>query len=199
MACMATATRGRPRSFDRDAVLDKAIRLFWRRGYEATSMRDLVSELGVAAPSLYRTFGDKEQLFAEVVGTYDRHYGGFIDLALAEEPTARAAAARILREGPGRYTRPGLPTGCLIVSGASGTTNEVVAAQLSGMRASKVEQLAARIEADIDSGELPQATDAVALARYTMAILTGIAEGARDGVSRSELDQVAQVALRAWP
>ena len=153
---MAAVARGRPRSFDRDAVLDKVVRLFWQYGYEATSMRELVGEVGVAAPSLYRAFGDKEHLFAEAVEVYSRQYGEFIDRALTEESTARAVAARILDEAPGRYTRPGLPTGCLIASGDSGTNNATVTSHLASLRAGKVSKLAAKIDADVISGVLPK-------------------------------------------
>ncbi|BCJ36570.1 TetR family transcriptional regulator [Actinocatenispora thailandica] len=196
---MATAGRGRPRSFDRDAALDQAVRLFWRRGYEATSIRDLTSELGIGAPSLYHAFGDKQQLFAEALRRYDTRYGQFIDRALAEEPTARDAAARVLHEGPQRYTRRGLPTGCLIASGDANTDNAEVRDLLRQLRNAKVAGCAAKIRADVAAGRLPADTDATALGRYLMTTLSGIAQAARDGVGRPQLERVAALALRAWP
>jgi len=196
---VATTTRGRPRSFDRGAVLDKAIRLFWRNGYEATSVRDLTEELGIGAPSLYNAFGDKRRLFAEAVEVYDREYGGFIEAALTEEPTAKRAAARLFAEAPARYTRPGLPAGCLIVTGDIGTTDKEVLASVRRIRQAKVAALTDKIKADIAAGELPADTDAQALARYTMSMLSGIAQAARDGVPRDELERVARIALTAWP
>lgn len=196
---MATAARGRPRSFDRDAALDKAVRLFWRRGYEATSMRDLTEELGIGAPSLYHAFGDKQHLFTEALRVYDTQYGGFIDRALAEEPTARAAAARVLREGPHRYTRRGLPTGCLVVSGDANTTNTQVRGELRRLRNAKAAAFAAKIRSDVAAGQLPADTDATALGRYVLTTLNGIAQAARDGVGRTQLERVAALALRAWP
>ncbi|GLY84084.1 TetR/AcrR family transcriptional regulator [Actinoallomurus iriomotensis] len=195
---MAT-TRGRPSSFDRDAVLDKAIRLFWRRGYEGTSVRDLSEELGIGAPSIYNAFGDKRRFFAEVLRVYDEKYGGFIDAALAEERTAKEAAARVFAEAPTRYSRRGLPTGCLIISGDAGTADVTVATQLRGIREAKVAAFADKIRADLSSGELPADTDAQALARYTMSTLSGIAQAARDGVRRTELEHAARIALNAWP
>ncbi|MBN3512831.1 TetR/AcrR family transcriptional regulator [Mycolicibacterium nivoides] len=195
---MAT-TRGRPRSFDRDEVLDKVIRMFWQNGYEATSMRDLTEEVGIAAPSLYNTFGDKQHLFAEAVEVYDREYGGFIDAALAEETTARRAAARVFAEAPARYTRRGLPSGCLIVSGDAGTTDPVVQKSMRIVREHKIAQFADKIRADIAAGALPSSTDPDALARYVMAVLSGIAQQARDGASRVKLDRLAAVAAGLWP
>jgi Transcriptional regulator len=196
---VASTTRGRPRSFNRDAVLDKAIRLFWRNGYEATSVRDLTEELGIGAPSLYNAFGDKRRLFAEAIQVYDREYGGFIEAALTEEPTAKQAAARIFAEAPVRYTRRGLPAGCLIVTGDIGTADKEVMAAVRRIRQAKFAAFTDKIRADIAAGELPADTDAEALARYTMSMLSGIAQAARDGVPRAELERVAKIALAAWP
>jgi AcrR family transcriptional regulator len=199
MSGMAASTRGRPRSFDREIALDAAARLFWERGYEATSVRDLTERLGVEAPSLYRAFGDKRSLFEEAVGEYDRRYGGFIDLALAQEPSARAVAVRLFTEGPERYTRAGLPPGCLVVSGDAGTTDAVVSEWMIAMRSGNVARVAERIAADVSAGVLPPEVDALALARFTLSALNGLAEAAREGVSVGELRAVAAIALRAWP
>lgn len=149
-------------------------------------------------PSLYSAFGDKAQLFSEAVRVYDGNYGGFIDRALDEEPTAKHAAVRILREGPERYTRSGLPLGCLVASGDAGTMNADVLEQMSKLRASHTATLAGRIRADIAAGLLPAETNARGLALYTMSVLNGIAASARDGVSRGQLKAAAQFALKAW-
>lgn len=104
-----TGQRGRPRSFDRGAALDKAMLAFWERGYEATSISDLTASLGISAPSLYAAFGDKRKLFDEVVVVYGGRYADFAGAALAEEPTARATCgafcARRPRSTPTRPTR----------------------------------------------------------------------------------------------
>ncbi|CAM3350395.1 TetR/AcrR family transcriptional regulator [Tsukamurella hominis] len=195
---MAT-TRGRPRSFDRGAALDAAAVLFWEKGFEATSIRDLTERLGVEAPSLYRAFGDKRRLFEEAVAEYDRTYGGFIDLAFAEEPTAHAVVLRLLAEGPRRYTRTGLPRGCLVVSGDAGTADAEVTGYMIAMRSANVSRLAERIARDIDSGALPATVDALAVARFVFATLNGLAAAAREGVSLEELEAVAAIAAGAWP
>lgn len=196
---MVTTTRGRPRSFDRDIALDRAVRLFWRQGYEATSIRDLTAELQISAPSLYSAFGDKQQLFVEAVGVYVDRYGGFIDAAVAEEPTARDAVERILREGPHRYTRQGLPPGCLVVSGDAGTANVDVAQEMSRRRADSIGAVEAKIRADVDRRILPADADPPVLALFIMSLLNGIASLARDGVDRDELSRVSALALAAWP
>src|SRR4051794_32394754 len=83
--------RGRPLSFDREAALDKAMHVFWEKGYEAASIADLTAAMGITPPSLYTAFGDKEHLFLEAIEAYGRGPGAFGARALAEEPTARSA------------------------------------------------------------------------------------------------------------
>ena len=82
--------RGRPLSFDRDAALETAMHVFWERGYEAASISDLTSAMGITPPSLYTAFGDKEQLFLEAIERYALGYGNISARALREETTARA-------------------------------------------------------------------------------------------------------------
>ncbi|MGV9723785.1 TetR/AcrR family transcriptional regulator [Nocardia beijingensis] len=195
---MSTTTRGRPRSFDRDAALDKAMRLFWARGYEATSIGDLTAAMGIGAPSLYAAFGDKKTLFAEVVANFGARYGGFAARALAEEKTAEAAVRRILREAATEYTRPDCPHGCLVISAGVNTTSPEIADLLREMRNRNIDTFAARIQADIDAGLLPSHLDARTLARYVGTVMQGMSQAARDGASRDELQRVAEMALRGW-
>lgn len=191
--------RGRPRAFDRDMALDRAVRLFWRKGYEATSVRDLSAELGIGQPSLYNAFGGKRALFEEAVAVYEREYGGFIDAALDEEPTSERAMRRILTEAPGRYTRRGLPRGCLVTSGDAGTHDGDVRASMSRIRAEKTNQLRRKIAADVTAGQLPEDTDAAGLAGLVMAVLAGLVQRARDGATRRELEHIANTATVAIP
>lgn len=196
---MVTGQRGRPRSFDRDAALDKAMFAFWENGYEATSISDLTAALGIGAPSLYAAFGDKRKLFDEVVVVYGGRYGDFAAAALAEEPTARAAVGRILREAAEVYTDPAHPPGCMVISAAVNTTSKEVAQALRERREASLMMFEARIRADMATGALPDTTNARALARYAGAVLQGLSQQSRDGASRGELDAVAEVAMRAWP
>ncbi|MEU6187519.1 TetR/AcrR family transcriptional regulator [Nocardia sp. NPDC047038] len=195
---MSTTTRGRPRSFDRDAALDKAMRLFWARGYEATSIGDLTAAMGIGAPSLYAAFGDKKTLFGEVVAKFGDRYGGFVARALAEEDTAEAAVRRILREAATEYTRPECPHGCLVISAGVNTTSAEIADLLRDMRNRNIDTFAARIQADIDAGVLPSHLDARTLARYVGTVMQGMSQAARDGAGRGELERVAEMALRGW-
>ncbi|MEV7114834.1 TetR/AcrR family transcriptional regulator [Streptomyces anulatus] len=196
---MATKPRGRPRSFDREAALQKATLTFWEQGYEATSIADLTRVMGIAAPSLYAAFGDKRTLFGEVVETYATHFGGFGDRAMDEEPTARRGVARMLREAAAEYTAAGRPHGCMVLSAAENCSSDDVVAALRDQRARNVTEFQRRIQADVDAGTLPAQADAAALARYTAAVIQGMSQQARDGASREELETLAEVAMRAWP
>lgn len=195
---MSAPTRGRPRSFDRDAALEEALRLFWARGYEATSIGDLTAAMGIGAPSLYAAFGDKATLFNEVVQAFGARYGSFIPRALAEEPTAEAVVRRILREAAAEYTRPDCPHGCLVISAGLNTTSTEIADMLRALRNRNVEAFAARIQADIDAGLLPSEADAATLARYVGTVMQGMSQAARDRASAAELERVAEMAMHGW-
>lgn len=174
------------------------MRLFWARGYEATSIGDLTAAIGIGAPSLYAAFGDKKTLFGEAVRRFGARYGGFVTRALVEESTAEAAVRRILREAATEYTRPDCPHGCLVISAGVNTTNAEIAELLRDMRNQNIGTFAARIQADIDAGILPRHLDARTLARYVGTVMQGMSQAARDGASRAELERVAELAMRAW-
>src|SRR5215475_5610995 len=110
----------RPREFDVDDALDRATQVFWTRGYEGTSVQDLVDALGVNRASLYATFGDKAQLFSAVL---DR-YGDQVNGAISEALTAPATGAEAVRAWFGaviqKATHPAGPRGCLFI-GAVGS------------------------------------------------------------------------------
>ncbi|MER5765242.1 TetR/AcrR family transcriptional regulator [Streptomyces sp. NPDC002082] len=196
---MVTGQRGRPRSFDRDEALGKAMFAFWERGYEATSISDLTASLGISAPSLYAAFGDKRKLFDEVVVVYGGRYGDFAAVALAEEPTARAAVGRVLHEAAEVYTDPAHPPGCMVISAAVNTTSDEVAQALRVRREANLVAFESRIRADVAAGVLPAGTDTWALARYAGAVLQGMSQQSRDGAGREELEAVAELAMGAWP
>ncbi|MEV2231289.1 TetR/AcrR family transcriptional regulator [Streptomyces phaeochromogenes] len=198
-AGQASKPRGRPRSFDRETALEKAILAFWEHGYEATSVSDLTQVMGIGAPSLYAAFGDKRSLFDEVVREYGERYGSFGDRAFAEEPTVRAAVERMLREAAAEYTEPGRPHGCLIVHAATNCTTPEVEESLRERRNANIAAIESRIRSGIAAGELPADVDAAALARHTGAMIQGMSQQARDGATKEELEVLAELAMRIWP
>jgi AcrR family transcriptional regulator len=193
--------KGRPRSFDRDEVLERALLVFWEHGYDATPVALLTQEMGIGAPSLYAAFGDKRTLFEEVLDRYLQTYGAFAGQAIAQETAARDAVERLLREAAVAYTRRGHPPGCLLGSAATNCTPQSaeVKAHLRDLRAQGDRALEQKIATAALAGEVPADTDARALATFYAATLQGMAAQARDGATRADLDAIATAALRAWP
>lgn len=190
---------GRPREFDRVEALAKARDVFWSRGYEGVSMADLVSTLGLASARIYAAFGSKEALFREAVALYDAGEGGFATRALAEEPTARQAIERILREAVETYSRKGRPQGCMVVSAATNCTSENhgLSELLGEYRRRRTTSLLDRLETAVTQGELKPETDVRRLADYYAILLHGLSVQARDGVSRRRLLDTIPVAMQA--
>ncbi|MFJ2862360.1 TetR/AcrR family transcriptional regulator [Kitasatospora sp. NPDC087314] len=194
--------RGRPPAFDRDEALTAATRLFWERGYEATSVADLTAAMGIRPGSLYAAFGDKKSLFEEVVRHYGRTpVGAFAGAALREETSAYAAFARILREAAAIYPDPSHPAGCLVISAATNVSPQdaEVQAHLRDLRNSNLRLFEARLRTARQDGELPPDADPHALAGYFATVVQGMSQQARDGATAADLARTAELALRAWP
>ena len=191
------ATRGRPRAFDRDSALRRAMLMFWERGYEATSISDLTAAMGINSPSLYAAFGCKEALFRESVELYGNTEGAATRRALLEEPTARDAVESMLRSNADMFTDSRHPTGCLVVQGA-GNGNRDISDFLTACRRSNYEALRERLDHAVAEGELPEETDTDAVARFYTTVLYGLTIHARDGANRAQLQLAVTAAMAAW-
>jgi AcrR family transcriptional regulator len=193
--------RGRPRAFDRDDALERAMRLFWSRGYEATSVSDLTEAMGITPPSLYGAFGDKKQLFLEAVDRYQDGPGRFAQRALSEEPTAERAIRRLLMDAIASFSDPRQPKGCMVVLAATNCTVESsdVLSGLADRRRAAERAIRDRIAAGRAAGELPTGADIDALAGMVVATLFGLSIKARDGASRAGLRKIVEQTMRTWP
>jgi AcrR family transcriptional regulator len=191
---------GRPREFDPDQALDRALRVFWRSGYEGASMADLTEAMGITRPSLYAAFGNKEELFRKALDRYVDGPGGYVQIALAK-PTAREVVEHLLYQAADAVTDPNNPPGCLAVQGAlcCGEAAETIKQELMARRANGEQELRRRFARAITEGDLPKGSDAADLARYISAILQGMAVQAAGGVSREQLRTIAHMTLRTWP
>jgi TetR/AcrR family transcriptional regulator, copper-responsive repressor len=193
--------RGRPLSFDRDAALETAMHVFWERGYEAASISDLTSAMGITPPSLYTAFGDKEQLFLEAIERYALGYGSAGARALNEEPSARGAIERWLTEAANELTQPCHPKGCMVVMAATNCSAaaERVQDALLLRRTEAIASVGRRIQGGIDDGELPPDTDAKDLANFYATIYQGMSMQAKDGATHESLMATVRTAMRSWP
>jgi AcrR family transcriptional regulator len=191
--------RGRPRQFDINQALDRALEVFWRKGYEGTSLPELTKAMGINRPSLYAAFGNKEALFRRALDRYAEGPAGYVQEAL-NQPTARAVAERLLYGTIDLLTDPRYPRGCLLVQGAlaCGAAAESVRQELVARRMAGEADIRRRFERAVADGDLPAETDPADLARYLVTVNRGMAVLAAGGATRAELGRVAEIALRAW-
>ncbi len=185
----------RPKAFDIEQALDAAVRLFWERGYEATSVQDLVDTLGVNRASLYGTFGDKAHLFAAAIERYAHQVRALVAGELAPPHAGREAVARYLEAVIQVGSRPSSPRGCLLLNTALTCTTappELLERASAAVRGSEGALLAAlRRDPQLSGRE-----DVRALARFFAAESHGLAVLARAGVKPAQLREAAAVALR---
>lgn len=192
--------RGRPRSFDPDAALDRAMEVFWRKGFAETSLSDLTEAMGINRPSLYAAFGDKEALFCKVLDRYAEGPASYFACAL-EAPTARAVAEAVLTGAAVVQTNRQTPPGCLTVHGAlsCGDLQEPVGQELLARRAKMHSALTDRLIRAKAEGDLPPDADPESLSRYLETFVAGMAVMAGGGTSRKELTRMIGLALAGWP
>ncbi|EFG65324.1 TetR/AcrR family transcriptional regulator [Streptomyces sp. SPB074] len=199
-AAGAGGALGRPRGFDAEEALERAMLVFWEHGYEGAGTALLTRAMGISTTSMCAAFGNKEQLFRKVLERYSDGPGGYFARAM-EEPTAHAVASAVLGGVVGTTTLPARPSGCLGVQSALAVScsGEPVRALLADWRDEAYTRVRDRLRRAAEEGDLPASADPALLARHLTALAHGIAVQAASGVPREELRELADASLRAWP
>lgn len=192
---------GRPRTFDTNAALDKAVRLFWQQGYEATSMSDLVTELGVAAASLYAAFGNKAGLFEAVVERYASTFSVALYAPVNDpELSTYEAVKGLLTRAAATFSEPDTPAGCFMYSAAAAVSPASASIErlLRDRRIEAEGVLAARLQHGIARGDLSDDANPTLLAKFLNTVMEGMSVQARDGATKDELLAIADMTLDRW-
>ena len=191
------ATRGRPRSFDTDEVLERARDVFWRQGYGGTSMDQLSAATGLHKPSLYGAFGDKKRLYLAALRNYLTEVGAQFAEALAIPDLVESL--RAITEGAiDKFTRGGEGAGCFMMNTAM--PEAIQDPEISRVVREAMEALdrafIRRFEKAIEAGQIAPGADPQALAMIMVANHYELSGRARAGYSRTELRALADRTLR---
>ncbi len=192
--------RGRPREFCVDHALAQALRVFWEKGYDGTSLTDLTEAMGITRPSLYAAFGNKESLFRKALDLYEREKLDYIGRALAA-PTARGVAETMLRGSVDNVLSCDEPHGCLgvITSVACGPESQSIREEVVQRGEKGKRALTERFERAKAEGDLAPDVDAEGLTRVLVAMLQGISVQANQGATRKQLEGLVETGLAMWP
>lgn len=192
---------GRKRSFDKQEVLDKAMRLFWENGYSGTALRDLTTVTGINKPSLYAAFGNKEELFIASMDHYSQEYGlPLLNKLLEPEtaPLAKRLKAYMLAIAQ-LVTDPQLPNGCMIVNSScessSETIPEEISKKLSAIKESHTHFYIDFFKKEQAQGRLDKKYDAAKITSYINAVIYGMGVLASSGATLKSLNDVIDIAI----
>ena len=187
-------TRGRPRKFDRDKVLDRAMAAFWAKGYSGTSLDELTASMGINRPSLYSAFGSKLDLFLAVIDRYAITYGCQPVEALHNETDTRAAVLAFLETSIRCVTSKNGPRGCLVSTVAieDAGEDEKIRNKLAAIFTETDRAITAFFQAAQEKGSLPAGADPQISARMLIAMTHSFAARARIGESRNTLFNMAR-------
>ena len=195
------ARSGRPRGFDRDAALDRAMHLFWEHGYEGASLLTLRQAMGdISSASFYAAFGSKEALYRETLARYLDKHGGIVGALDDETLSPRSRLEQALLTSVAVQTDPAHPKGCMLTlsamvsSEAGAPTRDLTRAEREITR----QALQRCIAAGVRVGDLQPATDIAGLTALYDGLVLGISIQARDGVPADTLRAAIGHAMAAW-
>jgi AcrR family transcriptional regulator len=188
---------GRPIGFDKEAALDAAMKAFWERGYEGTSIADLTEVMGLNPPSIYAAFGDKKTLFQLAAKRYAEGPAQYQAKAL-RKPTLGGVIRALFRNTVEFLTDPEHPSGCMTLTGAMACSVEADSAKefMAEIRRQNEAALRVRLQQARESGELATEVNIDDYARYLSTLLGGLAIQSANGVSRAEMKRIADIAVQ---
>lgn len=194
--------RGRPKTFDREVALDRALERFWAHGYEATSLADLVTATGAKAPTLYAEFESKEGLFRAVMERYIEKFAEQRNATLhCKESCVSKGVENYFRSTAACFTDRDKPAGCFFI--CTSTALSASSGDIAEMLRAKHQHQETTLEAFLRErqalGELAESTDTAALSRYLTCVLQGMSVRAREGADRAELDAIIDTMMQLWP
>lgn len=193
--------KGRPKNFDRGEALRAALKLFWEKGFEPTTVAGLCQAMGVNPPSLYCCFGNKAALFIEAARHYEQAHWAEPTARFMAEPDIYKAVADYFDAAARILLSPDTPCGCMAALGAvniSPNENEVIES-IRSMRLATQKMFSDRLERAIADGQLPADTDAPTVASSLNTFLEGLSLLARDEIFLARLRDVAASAIRLLP
>ena len=195
--------RGRPRTFDIDLALERAVEVFWKHGFQDASLQELTEAMGLSKPSLYAAFGDKEALYLKTLERYtqiliERHAA-----ALESEADGRKAVEKFLRSLARMLADPALPGGCFIINGTADVGGSTIPASVElalrdALQGSET-LIRERLRRAQREGDLAQASDPAALAALFGSLIAGMAVMAKSGIPLAKLNGIIDTALPLWP
>jgi AcrR family transcriptional regulator len=189
--------RGRPREFDMQAALDKALIAFTERGYHATSISDLTEAMGLTAGSVYKAFKDKRGIFLAAFDRYRLLGRARLQLQIAKAETGRDKVGQMLMYYVDLSYGPAGRTGCLVVSGANDLAllDEDAAARVSAAFQSDQALIAELIRLGQSDGSISAAIDPFATAVTLLCLTKGVRIIGKTGRKREEMMAVAETAM----
>jgi AcrR family transcriptional regulator len=192
--------RGRPRSFDLDQALDKAMHLFAEQGYDGTSLGQLTDAIGIPPPSLYAAFGSKDDLFKASLDHYRMRCGAPIAEAFQRALTAREAIEALLLQSVEVFYQPGGIRGCMVALAAVGisASHQDLRDHAIALRQATETMLLQRIELGQTDGDVPLLADAAAMMNFYSTLQMGLSIKAHDGASKTDMIASVKAAMRLW-
>lgn len=194
-----TSRIGRPLEFDPDTALDAAMHLFWSKGYEHTSMQDLLAAMNLSKSSLYQAFGGKQQLFQHCLVRYADQFAGLLYQGLAAAPSGRRFIEGFLHSVLDDVAGSSEPRGCLVMNTASEFAQSEP--EIARDVAKSVERFRGALQAAVEraqrEGGIPAERDARTLANYLVSSMSGLKVQAKAGADAQTLKGIIEVALKA--